>query len=133
VAHAYEVHGPLGERLTDESARTVADRNEPWSVSYAMAAPPTPSSLQVRYDADTHALVVTSDRPLGPATIKMLDHHRIALATTHAIVKQGETRIPIRNRQVDGVFVQIGKFRGFAVADAYGEIHGQWGKPPPEQ
>ena len=32
---------------------------------------------------------------------------------------------------VAGVSVEIGSFRDFVVADAYGEINGQWGTPPP--
>ena len=62
VARAYEVHGPLGARYTDESAKTLTRRDAPWAASYTVAAPPTPSSLQLRYDAETRQLVLTSDR-----------------------------------------------------------------------
>ena len=133
VARAYEVHGPLGERYADKTARTLAHRNEPWAASYTIAAPPPPSSVQLRYDAAARQLVLTSDRALGPATIKALDHHRVAVGTVRAIVKKGETRVAIKNKRIAGVFVEVGDFRDFVVADAYGEIRGRWGTPPPEQ
>jgi hypothetical protein len=133
VARAYELHGPLGARLTDETARTLAQRDEPWAKAYTIAAPPPPSSLQLRYDAEARAFVLTSDRTLGPATIKALDHHRVAVEILRAIVKKGETRVTIKRKRIAGFFVQVGEFREFAVADAYGEIRGQWGMPPPEQ
>jgi hypothetical protein len=137
VARAYEVHGPIGARYDDKAARQLAardePRNEPWAAGYAIAAPPPPSSLQLNYDAEARQLVLTSDRSLGPATIKALDHHRVAVETRRLIVKKGEIRLAIRSKRIGGIFVQIGEFRDFAVADAYGEIRGQWGKPPPEQ
>ena len=133
VARAYEAFGPLGARYTDESARTLEDRDEPWAASYTIAAPPKPSSLQLRYDAEARQLVLTSDRDLGPVTLKVLDHHRVAIATARAVVKKGETRIALRNKRMAGVAVEIGAFRDVVVADSYGEIRGQWGTPPPEQ
>ena len=132
VARAYEAHGPLGARYTDETARTLADRDEPWAASYTISAPAPPSSLQLRYDAETRQLVLTSDRALGPATIKALDHHRVAIRTAHALIKKGETRVTIKSKPIGGVFVQVGKFRDFVVSDAYGEINAQWGTPPPD-
>jgi hypothetical protein len=133
VARAYEIFGPLGARYTDESARTLNDRVEPWAASYTIAAPPQPSSLQLRYDAEARQLVLTSDRDLGAATLKVLDHHRVPVATLRATVKQGETRIAIKDKRMAGIAVEIGAFRDFVVADSYGELHGQWGAPPPEQ
>jgi hypothetical protein len=133
VARAYQAHGSLGARYTDESARTLAHRDEPWAAGYTIAAAPAPSSLQLRYDAARRQLVLTSDRALGPAMIKALDHHRVAVETVRATVKKGETRVAIKNKRIAGVFVQVGEFRDFVVADAYGEIKGQWGTPPPEQ
>ena len=133
VARAYEVHGPLATRYTDETARSLVNRDEPWAAGYTVAAAPQPSSLQLHYDPEARRLVLTSDRALGRATIKVLDHHRVAIETRHATVKQGETRVAIKNKRIAGVFVELGDFRDFVVADAYGEIRGQWGTPPPEQ
>lgn len=49
------------------------------------------------------------------------------------MVKRGETRVAIKDKRIDGVFVELGDFRDWVVADAYGEIRGQWGTPPPER
>ncbi len=63
----------------------------------------------------------------------MLDHHRVAIEILHATVKPGETRVAIKDKRIDGVFVELGDFRDFVVADGNGGIHGQWGTPPPER
>ena len=131
VARAYEVQGPLAARYTDETARTLVRRGEPWAASYTIAAPQSPPSLQLDYDAASRRLVLTSDSALGPATIKALDHHRVAIEIVRATVKRGETRVPIKTKSVSGFYVELGDFRDFVVEDAYGEIHGQWGRPPP--
>jgi hypothetical protein len=131
IARAYEVQGPIAARYTDETARALGRRDEPWAASYTIAAPPSPPSLQLDYDAASRRLVLTSDSALGPATIKALDHHRVAIATARATVKRGETKIPIKTKGVSGFYVELGDFRDFVVEDAYGEIHGQWGRPPP--
>jgi hypothetical protein len=133
VARAYEIEGPLGARYSDETARTLAHRDSPWAAGYTIDAPSQPSSLQLRYDAEARQLVLSSDRDLGPTTIKALDHHRVAVETVRATVKKGETRVAIKYKRIAGVFVEVGEFRDFVVADAYGEIRGQWGTPPPEQ
>ena len=64
VAHAYEVFGPLAARYTDETARALARRDEPWAAAYVIAAPAPPSSLQLRWDAEARQLVLNSDHPL---------------------------------------------------------------------
>jgi hypothetical protein len=133
VARAYETFGPLGARISDESARTLSDRAEPWAASYTIAAPPKPSSLQLHYDTEARELVLTSDRDLGPATLRVLDHHRVPIAAVRAVVKAGETRVAIRNKRLDGIAIEIGAFRDVVVANSYGEIRGQWGTPPPEE
>ncbi len=131
VARAYEVQGPLAARLTDETARALVRRDEPWAASYTIAAPQPPPSLQLDYDAASRRLVLTSDRPLGPATIKALDHHRVAIEIVRTTLKRGETRVPIKAKGVAGFYLELGDFRDFVVADPYGQIHGQWGRPPP--
>jgi hypothetical protein len=64
VAHAYEVFGPLAARYIDETAGTLARRDEPWAAAYAIAAPAPPYSLQLRWDAEARQLVLNSDHPL---------------------------------------------------------------------
>jgi hypothetical protein len=80
-----------------------------------------------------NALVLNSDHALGRGTIKVLDHHRVAIATLRATVKPGETRVAIKDKRIDGVFVELGDFRDFVVADGNGEVHAQWGTPAPER
>jgi Protein of unknown function (DUF3160) len=133
VARAYEVHGPLGARYSDETARTLAQRDEPWAAGYTIPAAAPPSSLQLRYDAEARQFVLTSDRALGRATIKALDHHHLAVETVRTMVKKGETRVAIKKKRIAGVSVRVGEFRDFVAADTYGGIRGQWGTPPPEQ
>ena len=70
-----------------------------------------------------NALVLNSDHALGRATMKVLDHHRVAIETLHATVKPGETRVAIKDKRIDGVFVELGDFRDFVVADGNGGIH----------
>ncbi len=50
----------------------------------------------------------TSDRALGPAMLKPLDHHRVAVAAVRAIVRRGETFVSIKNKRIAGVFVEVG-------------------------
>jgi hypothetical protein len=59
--------------------------------------------------AVNNALVLNSDHALGRATIKVLDHQRVAIETLHATVKPGETRVAIKDKRIDGVFVDAGR------------------------
>jgi hypothetical protein len=53
------------------------------------------------------------------------------LGAAHAVVLPLKEQIEVPARvRIDGVFVELGDFRDFAVADGNGEIHAQWGKPP---
>ena len=96
------------------------------------AAPPPPSSLQLRYDAETQQLVLTSDRALGAAddqgarSSPRRDRDRAR--------EREERRDPPRAQEqaLGAISIELGEFRDFVVADAYGEIKGQWGTPPPE-
>jgi hypothetical protein len=62
--------------------------------------------------------------------LDMADRCGVAFETLHATVKPGETRVAIKDKCIDGVFVELGDFRDFAVADGNGEVHAQWGTPP---
>src|SRR6185436_14010472 len=80
IARAFEVHGPLATRYTDDSARKLARVDEPWAASYTLAA-----------------------RTLA--------------------LKKGENLVPLRSRkEVGAVYIEIGKFRDWVIADAYGQI-----------
>jgi len=74
-------------------------------------------------------VIVESAGALGPATVKLLDHHREALATRRQALKGGKTVFAFHRRsKVGAVYIEIGAFRDWAVGDSYGQIAGQWGK-----
>lgn len=130
VARAYETHTPLGTRLTDEDAGKLTAVSEPWAASYTVASAATPPVLAVRYDRDSSSVILRADAALGPATFKILDHHRVPIATKKLNVPEGETSVVFSTKaKVGAVYVQIGAFRDWVVGDSYGEINGQWGKP----
>jgi hypothetical protein len=62
-------------------------------------------------------------------TIKLLDHHRVPLATLSQPIQAGETVFAFhRKKKVGAVYVVVGAFRDWVVGDSYGEIYGGWGK-----
>ncbi|HEX3480769.1 MAG TPA: DUF3160 domain-containing protein [Kofleriaceae bacterium] len=129
VARAYEAHTPLAARLTDETAGELAKVDEPWAASYTIADSGTAPALALRYDRETGDVTVKADHAIGPATIKLLDHHRLPLATLRQPIQDGETVFAFhRKKQVGAVYVVIGAFRDWVVGDSYGEIYGGWGK-----
>ena len=68
---------------------------------------------------------------LGPATVKLLDHHRVPIAARTASLGAGETVIPLRSRkQVGAVYIEVGSFRDWVIADSYGQIDGRLGPQP---
>ncbi len=132
IARAYEVRGPLGTRYSDETARKLPRVDEPWAASYTLAAPAAAPSLTIQYDRD-RGVVIEAPEALGAATVKLLDHHRVPLATRKVTLKAGETVVPLRSRkQVGAVYIEIGAFRDWVVADSYGGVSGQLGPVPDE-
>jgi hypothetical protein len=134
VAHAYEVKTPLGARLTDETAMTASGVRDPWTTAYTLPGAPPPPSLAVRREEDgEHALVFTSDRDLGMATIKLLDHHRLPFKTLRLKLARGDTRVKVARRPALGaIYIEAGAWRDFVVAGTYGEIEQTWGARPPQ-
>ena len=130
VARAFEVRGPLATRLTDESARLLPRVDEPWAASYTLAAPAAAPPLHVSYDG-RRGVVIEAAAALGPATVKLLDHHRVPIAARTASLGAGETVIPLRSRkQVGAVYIEVGSFRDWVIADSYGQIDGRFGPQP---
>jgi hypothetical protein len=133
IARAYETHTPLETRLTDEAARTLTAVDDPWAASYTVANPAARPTLALRYDAETGSVIVRASA-LGPATIKLLDHHRVPLATRTQPLEAGETVFAFPKQlhaQVGAVYIAIGAFRDWVVGDSYGQIAEEWGKPEP--
>ncbi len=105
-----------------------------WAASYTISDPGTsdpgtPPGLALRYDRETGDVRVKADHAIGPVTIKLLDHHRVPLATLSQPIQAGETVFAFhRKKQVGAVYVVVGAFRDWVVGDSYGEIYGGWGK-----
>lgn len=130
VARAYEVRGPLGKRYTNESAARLPHVDEPWAASYTLAAPTGLQTVSVKYDSD-RGVVITLDADLGAATVKILDHHRVPLASRAVKLRKGENVVPLRSKKrVGAVYVQAGALKGWVVGDSYGGIDGTVGEPP---
>ncbi len=138
VARAYEAHMPPGTWLTDAAAAQ-PEQNvdeprdasplsiDPWAASYTVADPGTRPRLALRYDGDTGDVVITADHAIGPATIKLLDHHRVPLATRTERIEAGETVFAFHRKQhVGAVYVVVGAFRDWIVGDSYGQIGALW-------
>ncbi len=90
VAHAYEHHASLKERLTDAEGAKLTTLTEPWAASYAVAGPPEPPLLvEVKLNSDASGkqrstpvtVRVRSTRALGPVTIELMDHNRRTTAS----------------------------------------------------
>jgi hypothetical protein len=99
VAHAYQLVGPLAKRLNDEEARAATGKEEPWAASYTVTGPAAPpiALIDATDDATARAgarvLRVASSRKLGPVTIELLDHHRVAFASATRAIGPGEVRL----------------------------------------
>jgi hypothetical protein len=154
VAHAFEHHAPLATRLGDDAVPTLASREEPWSASYAVPAPPEPAFVvhvangEAAYYSEVEAhrslpLEVTIDAPraLGRVTVERLDHHRRPVATLAREVAAGATRFvfPARPQRVlpgtratEMVAIRVGDFRAFVdtVAGPRARAFGGLSLPP---
>jgi hypothetical protein len=130
VARAYEYHGPLATRLTDETAAQLTSVDDAWARSYTVAAPAPPVALAAELDGT--AITITSDRDRGIGTFKILDHHRVPIATKRQAIKTGKTVVSFRAKRaaIDAIYIDVGGFRDFIVGDAYGQIAKTWGKQP---
>jgi hypothetical protein len=104
--------------------------NEPWAASYTVARPAAPPDLTLHYDRETGHVIVHADSALGPATVKLLDHHRVPLATVRQAIHEGDNAFAFhRTSKVGAVTIAIGAWRDWAVGDSYGEIAERWGRP----
>jgi hypothetical protein len=124
VARAYEAHGPLDKRLTDQTADT-AQKESPWAKSYAAPAPLPPELAldghvceQDEVDKGTvprGVFTVRAKRSIGPVRVELLDHHYAPVASLTRPVGAGSTRFVLRPRggdfsKVQGVALHAGSF-----------------------
>lgn len=133
IARGYEVHTPLTTRLTDDTAAQLTAVEEPWAASYTVAVKAAAPRLRVHLDRETGTLTLTAPAALGAATIKALDHHRVAIAQQRVTIGEGETEVRFGKRaKIGAVYVQIGAWRDWVVGDSYDEINGAWNQPTEE-
>jgi hypothetical protein len=124
VARAYEAHGPLDKRLTDQTANT-AKKEQPWAKSYVAPAPLVPELALAGHvcepdevdkgSAPRGVFTVRARRAIGPVRVELLDHHYAALASLTRPVGAGSTRFVLRPRggdfsKVQGVALHAGGF-----------------------
>lgn len=89
VAHGYELKASLGNRLDDAAARTAEGKTASFRESFA-AKPWTEPNLGVGVQIFQCAVegklevrvLVAADKPVGPVSITLLDHHADPLAPT---------------------------------------------------
>jgi hypothetical protein len=117
VARGYEYQGPVAHRLDDAGGKALAeaDRKAPWAASYTAAAPPEPR-LYVHWwrGDDDKGVTVETDAAVGPVTIELYDHHRVALSSMTRDVKPGKTLYPVTHtRGVEGVHLHAGGYDGW--------------------
>jgi hypothetical protein len=128
VARAFEVHTKPGRRLDDQAVKDLKSLEEPWAKSYTVPGPPTPD-VALRWDAEKRQVVVTSPKPLGKVTVRLLNHHHTPVGSRTRQVGVGETVFQFnKGRKVSGVTIEIGPFVGWAIAGAYGDIGASWGE-----
>jgi hypothetical protein len=103
----WSVRSPTPTRCSARSPRVTPTRPRGRSpAATSRGRPPTRSPRRRRRPRSSSAgtprtrqLVLNSDHALGRATIKVLDHHRVAIETLHATVKPGETRVAIKEKR----------------------------------
>lgn len=87
VARGYEAKAPIATRLDDEAARNYPDKQFPFRETFAAKPWDDPKLglggelFHCIKDGKLEArLVLAADRPLGPITISLLDHHADPIA-----------------------------------------------------
>lgn len=87
VAHGYEAKAPITNRFNDAEARVLKNKESPFSASYTAIAKPVPElglGLKIHQCSVDGKLEVrvfaASNKPAGPISITLLDHHGDPLA-----------------------------------------------------
>jgi hypothetical protein len=143
VARAYEHHGPLAHRLTDEEARALPAVSEPWAASYTTHAPGAPPLAVDAASAgpphpDGAVLVqLHSTRPLGRVSLDLLNHHYSVVRTLTRVVGPRTTTIVIppqppdnHTTAVEALRVRVGSYRG-ELSYPNGALYSGGMHPPP--
>jgi hypothetical protein len=114
VARAYEVRGEVAHRLDDAAGAALpdADRRAPWAASYTAPTAPPPKLFLEWTHYDPPITISTKDL-LGPVTIELYDHHRVALKSLTKTVKPGKTTFTLRADEAEGVHIRVGSYNGW--------------------
>ena len=151
VARAFEFHGPLDARLTDDAAASVPGL-APWAASYTVAAPPAPG-LTVRYHRagarpttgggprpteptatalPPNTVLLEAQDALGEVTIDFLDHHFVTMRTVRTRLDAGASSVkaPSTRRPIEALRIRVGAFTGRVVLGLDGRGHEVFGAPP---
>jgi Protein of unknown function (DUF3160) len=134
VASAFETVGSTAQRLTDGDVAEIKGGAAPWARAYTVPAPAepfgrrlrvtrvAPPSAPARGDLDRPTaraperpleLDLESDRPLGPVTLELLDHHRVVLLGQTRAAGSGHARFRFdddRVRGAEGLRVRVGGY-----------------------
>jgi hypothetical protein len=155
VAHAFEHHAPLSNRLTDEGVARLTGVAEPWAASYTVpAAPEPPLVVDVEIpllgdpiaEVDDHRshpvnVHLHATHPLGRVTVERLDHNRRPVASLTREVGAGRTTfvfpsarqtIAPGTRGTEMVGVHAGSFQAWVdlLGDAVPRSFGGMAPPP---
>lgn len=141
VAHAWELDGPIDERLTDETAKEAPGKRSPWETSYAAPAPsPVPIGLSgdLSQSRRSVSLRIASTRALRAVTLELLDHHRRGLATRTVAVPAGKVArvdFALAASRVEAVRVKVGEwstvaFKGYVGESVWLEVGGATAPEP---
>jgi hypothetical protein len=92
VAFGYEAKMPIADRLNDADARLLKNKESPYSSSYMSPAKPEPQlglGLKIHHCSVDGKLEIrvfaASNKPAGPVSITLLDHHGDPLAPTSTL------------------------------------------------
>jgi hypothetical protein len=106
VASAFEATGSIDRRFTDADVPAIKGATSPWMRGYATPAPAEPFRRFLRVARRTTKtpleLEVTCDRPLGPVTLDLLDHHRAVVASATRTAGTGATRFRFDDARASG-------------------------------
>lgn len=141
VARAWELDGPIAERLTDETAKEAPGKRSRWEPSYTAPAPaavPIGMSGDLGASQASFSLRVSSPRTLPRVTLELLDHHRRGLGARTVALSAGKTArvdFAIPPRRVEAVRVKVGEwstvtFKGYVGEGVWLEVGGATAPEP---
>jgi hypothetical protein len=128
VAQAYETDAPTSQgRLSrmDLDEGTKITKREPWSAAYTIAAGPPPMlDLSENWDQTGWVFEINAPAAVGPITLRLLDHHRMPIATQTKTIGSGKTLIRFADgyrQKVEMLHLQFGAYQAWSVRQMGGD------------